>query len=127
MFLKVVTRAADSTEGKMKKNTVLLTLCVRKMSSIVATFLVITTLVSFLGMFLIKKYGDSSFQLNLLFIIMLVYLVITVFDILIVAKIEPSFSGFIRAVLAVAFVFVTFIAFYHGTISGSLVFQQIMK
>lgn len=127
MFLKVVTRAADSTEGKMKKNTVLLTLCVRKMSSIVATFLVITTLVSFLGMLLIKKYGDSSFQLNFLFIIMLVYLVITVFDILIVAKIEPSFSGFIRAVLAVAFVFVTFIAFYHGAISGSLVFQQIMK
>lgn len=111
----------------MKKNTVLLTLCVRKMSSIVATFLVITTLVSFLGMLLIKKYGDSSFQLNFLFIIMLVYLVITVFDILIVAKIEPSFSGFIRAVLAVAFVFVTFIAFYHGAISGSLVFQQIMK
>lgn len=111
----------------MKKNTVLLTLCVRKMSSIVATFLVITTLVSFLGMFLIKKYGDSSFQLNFLFVVMIVYLVITMFDILIVAKIEPSFSGLIRAMLAVAFVFVTFIAFYHAAASASLIFQQIIK
>jgi hypothetical protein len=96
-------------------------LYIRSTSSVVACYLVINTILSFVSITIISKCGNDSYLLKVIIFITLCYLIVTYIDICSSAKADFSFLGVIKGCVAALFMLLLFAAFYYGVVNAAMV------
>lgn len=96
-------------------------LYVRNTSSVVACYLVINTILSFVAISVIGKFGNDTYLLKAIVFITLCYLIITYIDICSSAKADFSFFGIIKGFIAILFMLLLGAAFYYGVVNAAMI------
>lgn len=94
-------------------------LYVREVSSVVACYLVTNTVISFVALSVMSKYGKDSYQLTGIVILTLIYLALTYIDICSSAKADFSVAGIAKGLIAVFFMLLLGAAFYYGVMDAA--------